>query len=220
MLNSFHDKSIMFYVLHALMGNTGGDMTTNTLVYTTDSNGVIHFQSIPEGVNLSTDIAGIIVIKGGAEARSTVLNDNFTYLNAKVEQTNNNLATTQSNVQSTINTTLSIYQDVVSPKSSFDTDATDVTSGNCYIKADSVVAFTPTGNVTFVLPTITDNTKYHQILVQVNMSTVYTVNVGTTNYFNDVEPNLSIAGIYDIVYEYDNASTKWVCGSIYKGTVS
>ena len=217
----------MFYVLHALMGNTGGDMTTNTLVYTTDSNGVIHFQSIPEGVNLSTDIAGIIVIKGGAEARSTVLNDNFTYLNAKVEQTNNNLATTQSNVQSTINTTLSIYQDVVSPKSSFDTDATDVTSGNCYIKANSTVAFTPTGDVTFVLPTITDNTKYYQILVQVNIGegatsyvTTDDARLGTENYFNDIEPVFSKEGMYDIYYEYDNSGSKWVCGSIYKGTVS
>lgn len=218
MLNSFHDKSIMFYVLHALMGNTGGDMTTNTLVYTTDSNGVIHFQSIPEGVNLSTDIAGIIVIKGGAEARSTVLNDNFTYLNAKVEQTNNNLATTQSNVQSTINTTLSVYQDV-DKRDGQSVQPGKPTSGEVPLTIDSILSITPTGNVTFVLPAVTDS-KYHQMLVQVNMSTIYTVNVGTTNYFNDVEPNLSMAGIYDIVYEYDNASTKWVCGSIYKGTVS
>ena len=193
-------------------------MTTNTLVYTTDSNGVIHFQSIPEGVNLSTDIAGIIVIKGGAEARSTVLNDNFTYLNAKVEQTNNNLATTQSNVQSTINTTLSVYQDV-DKRDGQSVQPGKPTSGEVPLTIDSILSITPTGNVTFVLPAVTDS-KYHQMLVQVNMSTIYTVNVGTTNYFNDVEPNLSMAGIYDIVYEYDNASTKWVCGSIYKGTVS
>ena len=195
-------------------------MTTNTLVYEVDSNGVIHFQSIPEGVNLSTDIAGIIVIKGGAEAKSTVLNDNFTYLNAKVEQTNNNLATTQSNVQSTIDTTLSIYQNVVSPKSSFNTDATDVTSGNCYIKANSIVAFTPTGDVTFVLPTITDNTKYYQILVQLNLDELYTVNVGTTHYFNSIAPVFATTGHYNIIYEYDNTDNCWYCCNVIKGVVS
>lgn len=195
-------------------------MTTNTLVYEVDSDGVIHFQEIPEEVNLSTNIAGIIVIKSGAEAKSTVLNDNFAYLNAKIEQTNTNLATTQSNVQSTINTTLSIYQDVVKPKSSFNSDATDVTSGDCYIKANSVVAFTPTGNVTFKLPPITDNNKYYQILVQIYLDQIYRIDVGTTNYFNSVAPVFATTGHYNIIYEYDNTDQNWYCCNIIKGVVS
>lgn len=95
-------------------------------------------------------------------------------------------------------------------------------SGTVSLTSNTVNTITPTGAVTFSLPSITgdDAGKFHQILVQVNLSTVYTIDLGTTYFFDLIEPSLSVEGLYDVIYEYDNASNNWVCGAIFKGAVS
>ena len=96
------------------------------------------------------------------------------------------------------------------------------TEGTIALTDNTVNAITPTGAVTFTLPSITSSGagKFHQILVQVNLSTVYTINLGTTYCFDLNFPTLSIEGMYDVIYEYDNATDNWVCGAIFKGEVS
>ena len=76
----------------------------------------------------------------------------------------------------------------------------------------------PTGTITFSLPSVTDTSKLHQILVQLNMPTVRTINLGTTYFFNKQKPDLKTAGSYTLVYEYDNLLNHWVCGGASKGT--
>lgn len=93
-------------------------------------------------------------------------------------------------------------------------------SGTVALTDNSVNTITPTGNVTFTLPTVTDNTVFHQILVQVNLSTAYTFDVGTTYYFNKTAPDLSTAGVYNLIFEYDKANQYWVCGIVNKGAAS
>lgn len=78
----------------------------------------------------------------------------------------------------------------------------------------------PTGAVTFTLPTITDTTKLHQILVQLSMSTARTISLGTTYYFNAKTPDISTTGFYNIIYEYDNIQGVWIVGAIKKGTAT
>ena len=51
------------------------------------------------------------------------------------------------------------------------------------------------------------------------MSTARTISLGTSNYFDKTTPDLSVAGMYDITYEYDNARGVWVVGAQIKGTV-
>ena len=85
-------------------------------------------------------------------------------------------------------------------------------SGTINLTDNSINVITPSGTVTFSLPTITDNTVFHQILVQVNLSTSQTINVGTTHYFNGKAPDISSTGKYDIIYEYDKLGSYWVCG--------
>lgn len=85
-------------------------------------------------------------------------------------------------------------------------------SGTINLTDNSINVITPSGTVTFSLPTITDNTVFHQILVQVNLSTSQTINVGTTHYFNGKAPDFSSTGKYDIIYEYDKLGSYWVCG--------
>lgn len=89
------------------------------------------------------------------------------------------------------------------------------TSGTLVLEDLSTNYVAPTGAITFSLPTITDNTKFHQILVQINMTGVVSIDVGTTYYFNKTAPDLSEAGTYDLIWEYDGAH--WVCGLLSKG---
>ena len=90
------------------------------------------------------------------------------------------------------------------------------TSGTINLTDNSINTITPNGNVTFALPAVTDLTNFHQILVQVKLTSSYTINLGTSYYFNEETPTFSNHS-YDIVYEYDNINTHWVVGSIIKG---
>lgn len=94
------------------------------------------------------------------------------------------------------------------------------TSGALALEDNSINSITPSGNIAFTLPTVTDNTKFHQILVQINLVTVYSIDLGlgaTPHYFNLQAPDLSQAGVYNLVYEYDKANQYWVAGVIEKG---
>lgn len=94
------------------------------------------------------------------------------------------------------------------------------TSGTISLTDNSINKITPTAAVTFTLPTVTDATTFHQILVQVNLSTVYTITVGTSYYFDNTAPDLSSTGVYNLIFEYDNANNYWVVGCVSKGAAS
>ena len=85
------------------------------------------------------------------------------------------------------------------------------TSGTISLADNSVNRIAPTGTVTFSLPTVSDNTIFHQILVQMTLSTTRTINLGTTKYFTGSQPSFA-AGTYDILYEYNG--TNWVVGAV------
>ncbi|MBQ9246475.1 hypothetical protein IJ182_09440 [bacterium] len=91
-------------------------------------------------------------------------------------------------------------------------------SGTIALTDNSVNQINVTGNVTFNLPSITNKTIFHEIFILLKMNTVKTINLGTTYFFNAKTPNLSEAGLYSLIYEYDG--TNWVCGAIKKGTAS
>ena len=93
------------------------------------------------------------------------------------------------------------------------------TSGTINLEDNSINCITPEDNIAFVLPTITDNEEFHQILVQVTLLSIYSIDVGTTYFFNSTEPDLSNVGIYDIIFEYDKENNCWVCGVLEKGAV-
>ena len=89
-------------------------------------------------------------------------------------------------------------------------------SGTISLADNSVNRIAPTGAVTFSLPTISDHTTFHQILVQMNLSAKQTINLGTSNYFSKTAPAFEI-GRYNIVYEHNGAH--WVVGVIATGAV-
>ena len=91
------------------------------------------------------------------------------------------------------------------------------TSGTIALSDNSINSITPSAAVTFTLPTVSDNTKFHQILVQVKLSTVYALTLGTSYFFNLTAPDMSATGVYNLIYEYDKANSYWVVGCIAKG---
>lgn len=93
------------------------------------------------------------------------------------------------------------------------------TSGTITLADNSINRISPTAAVTFTLPTITDNTVFHQILIQVYLSTVYSMDLGTTYFMGGVAPNMSNAGYYNIIYEYDSTKQDWCAGVVFKAEV-
>lgn len=85
------------------------------------------------------------------------------------------------------------------------------------LEAGKVYSMTPTGNVTITLAEPDDSSILNQIILQLNMTTLRTINVGTTYYINKKAPNLSTTGSYNLIWEWDKANSKWVCGLLTKG---
>ena len=76
------------------------------------------------------------------------------------------------------------------------------TSGTINLEDNSVNTIMVSGNVNFVLPEISDNTTFHEILVQVSMPSVVSFTLGTNNYLSSDAPDMSQAGLYNILFEY------------------
>lgn len=162
----------------------------------------------------------LINISPGDTADADIVMGNFNYLDEKLGRTQTNMVVLENNVTNTITSTLSVYQDVVQPKNE---QGVVATSGDLYLTSNTVVAFTPTGNVTFHLPQISDQTKFNQILVQVKLTSSYISalnnRLGTSYYFNCIAPTIT-TGNYDIIYVYDSIEGKWYCSAIKKGVAS
>lgn len=144
-------------------------------------------------------------------------------MDGRITTVGSSITTLESNIQS-VNTTLNSSINAVSSDVSSLSNVTDPTintldsSGTIALSDNSINTITPSGAITFTLPTITDNTKFHQILVQINFTAVYSIDVGTTYFFNKKSPDLSAMGIYNLLYEYDKQNTVWVCGLMKKGS--
>jgi hypothetical protein len=91
-------------------------------------------------------------------------------------------------------------------------------SGQVTLADNNGYAITITGNTTFILPTITNLNILHKIFIQLYVSGNYTVNLNTTNYFDNLQPAFASGGMFNLMYEYDNNREVWVVGAISKGT--
>lgn len=88
-------------------------------------------------------------------------------------------------------------------------------TGTTPILTDNAVhQITVTATTTFNLPSASPTTKFHQMLVLLDMPTVQTINLGTDVFFYGDTPDLSEAGTYTLIYEYNG--TDWVVGALFK----
>lgn len=84
-------------------------------------------------------------------------------------------------------------------------------SGSVTLESNTINRVNVTGTLELNLPNPTLNV-FNQILVQLSMSTLQSVSLGTTYTFNDVLPTLTESGDYDLIYEHDG--TNWYVGII------
>ena len=82
------------------------------------------------------------------------------------------------------------------------------------------IYLTASESVSFNLPAVINLNILHKIFVQLNLTTGVTVNLGTTHFFENIEPTFVNAGMYNIIFEFDNAAGVWVAGATYKGQVN
>lgn len=145
----------------------------------------------------------VIQAVAGTKNKASVYNENFTRMKNYVDGSIDDMKTWTNNTVDLPITTLA-------------------TSGEIELTDNSIGRITPVGAVTFTLPAVTNNNKFHQILVQLNLlDTSYVTaddnGLGTSNYFYKVKPVFNTTGTYDIIYEYDGAN--WVVGNIKKGSL-
>lgn len=92
------------------------------------------------------------------------------------------------------------------------------TSGPVVLTDNTTYSIRAVGDISLIPPGVTNSTKSHKIMVQLNLpSADYNVEVGAAYFFDKIEPDFSEAGIYDIQYEYDISEGVWVCGTAIKG---
>ena len=80
-----------------------------------------------------------------------------------------------------------------------------LTDGVNYLVLDGYHEITPTAPVTLILPTVPqDDNYYHEILVQLNLTDNYDVDLNATE-------TLSGIGVYDVIYKWHYAAQRWNC---------
>ncbi len=68
------------------------------------------------------------------------------------------------------------------------------------------------GALEFVLPSVSDNTKFHQIMGKMqNLKENLTVDWGTQTFFNGNVPEIGV-GVYSVYFDYNPHTLLWVCG--------
>lgn len=92
------------------------------------------------------------------------------------------------------------------------------TSGTIALAANKIYKIAPTGAITFVLPTIADESVYSSIIIQAYFEQVVDVSFGVNagQYFNGQEPFVQ-TGYVNYIYEYDSNAGAWYIGSVVKG---
>lgn len=123
--------------------------------------------------------------------------------------------TTDGQLAFNINTALNDNWDILD-KSTLKGDVIILgTSGTQTLTNNRIHKITCSGNVTFSLPS-PDSNIFNQMLVLLYMSSAYTINLGTSVYFTGSAPDMSSAGYYTLIYEYDNIRSSWTVGALKK----
>lgn len=124
--------------------------------------------------------------------------------------TGNASTATKATQDSVGNVILATYEKIAKP--------VEAINGSSIELADNTIYKIQISNdTTFVLPTVTNLNTFHQIVIQLDMSTQpYSITLGTSVYFDGEAPDLSTSGVYNLYYEYDILSQAWVCGALIK----
>lgn len=176
-----------------------------------NGNGIVYFKAVGSG---NTGWVTVLTSEGVNEyVRTYLATNNFVTINnvASYLTTNNYMTETD------VNAKFEAYNPTI-PMITL----TGV-SGDQSLADNTGYSMTVTGSTNFFLPVPTDTSILHKIFIQLSMSPAQTIQLAqsgvTLNYFDGIIPTMSASGLYNIMYEYDNAASRWVVGVLYKGTV-
>lgn len=118
------------------------------------------------------------------------------------------LVLTQNGVETYVNTMLNDYIPSIPM-----VDLNDLSTENLITLEDNKGFYlSRSTGVSFILPSITDNTKSHRIIVQLDLSSAsLQIDLGTEYIYGSTQPDFSVIGSYNLEYKYDNNLQDWVC---------
>lgn len=140
----------------------------------------------------------------GDEVSVTPLNSNFQYLDGRITTVNSAVTSNTLSISSLATSVQGLQTPSLRPLTG--------TSVTLYDNSEHTIRVTET--TTFTLPAVSDGTKFHQMLVLLDMPTAQTLSLGTDHYFNGYAPDMSLSGKYTLIYEYDGSA--WVVGALFK----
>jgi hypothetical protein len=161
----------------------------------------------------------LITIAPSSEVNAEPLDDNFKYLNGRINDVTSTATTNTTSINSlssTINSLVNMPIDTLTQTETLDGYTVALTDGK-------IGKTTIADKTTFILPTVSSSDVYHQIMVLMSMPTAKTIafsaaDSSTVKYFNGAVPDFSEAGNYTIVCEYDGSN--WVVGAVIKKAAS
>ena len=103
---------------------------------------------------------------------------------------------------------------------SFPIQTISQTSGTVNLTTNKVYRMNLSGTTTFSIARPSNTGIYNQIKVMLNVTTVSTINWGTSYFYNGTAPDVSATGQYAIYYDWDAPSSRWVCGGMSVATAS
>lgn len=97
---------------------------------------------------------------------------------------------------------------------SFPLNNVSATSGTVNLTTNKVYKMSINGATTFSLGTPPNTAIYNQIKLMLNVTTVATINWGTTLFYNGNPPPVTAAGQYAIYFDWEANISQWVCGGM------
>lgn len=191
------------------------------LIGTGDPEGVV---SASEGTLYVDEVSQTVYVKAdGNEATGwkIILTEDgvYTYVRKCLEESGYiDIPTLQNYLEDNKYTTETRVEEMIAGGSTVTWLYTLPSSGTILLEDNKSYKVEALGDIAFVLPSVSDLTKLHKIFIQLKVvDSSNSVSVGTNYFFNKINPDFSVAGIYDIRYEYDNLNNVWVCEVALKG---
>lgn len=91
-----------------------------------------------------------------------------------------------------------------------------LTDDEITLQEDAIYRLELSQDITLNLPAPENTGIYHQILIQLTLSEVVTIDLGTTYFLTEETPDLSETGDYDLIYEFNPYYNEWFCGVLKK----
>lgn len=163
----------------------------------------------------------LIEIKPGDEADANIVMDNFNYLDERISEVNEKVNNIYSSVDvkiSTLNTTIEnnvnqLTEDL-SKKINSEIERENGALTSIVLKSDRIHQINITTNSTVILPTLEDNTKYINTMLEFTLKSSCSLTIpNNLSFCNGIAPTFIADGktIQRLIFDTTNGGTVWNC---------